>query len=114
MTKWKKENSRAVDFKSALKEGLSTFLARRIESWPPTCSFERQRQRHCAAARHLIGPYICLSRCPIFARLACVRSAILGSDYQAGSRMGHRLTPILRPSNIASSAVRGLRLSPIT
>jgi hypothetical protein len=26
MTKWKKENSRAVDFKSALKEGLSIFL----------------------------------------------------------------------------------------
>ena len=26
MTQWKKENSRAVDFKSALKEGLSTFL----------------------------------------------------------------------------------------
>ena len=44
----------------------------------------------------------------------CVRSAILGSDYQAGSLIGHRLAPILRPSNIASSAVRGLRLSPIT
>lgn len=112
MTKWKKENSRAVDFKSALTEGLSTFLARRLASWPPTCRLEWQR--HCAAARHLIGPYNCLSRCPIFTRLACVRSAILGSDYQAGSRMVHRLAPILRPSNIASSAVRGLRLSPIT